>query len=285
MKLKIVLFLFLLSCFLASCEPNKNTSAVYQNESRYRQDFVSPVALFIRERNGEPFITASAFLIDKQRGLFASAKHFVGNESDGNCKIFFNGKVYKGFLVKVPAVTDIVIIKIDGSFNSKVFSEPYGFAKGVNKGDKVFIKGIHPHEKKFQQDKNFIPIFQEYYGIIGKSNEFVFDDLSAEVVNIARKIVNKEIKDSSETLGDFSNVYIALRTNEDHQLSFGVSFSGLSGGPTINEKNELIGINAVEDSAYIEINPKEIVYHPLVNLNLVPVIELQKLMLQLDNIK
>ncbi len=282
MKLKVALFLFLLSCFLAGCGPNVNTQTVYQKEARYRQGFISRVALFIRERNSEPFIMASAFLIDKKRGLFASAKHFVGNESDGDCKIFYNSRVYNGFLVKIPVVTDIAIIKVDGHFDdSDGFSEVYRFARNVKKGDKVFVRGIHPHPKKFQKDKKILPIFSEYYGLIGKKDEFVFDDLPAEVVELSRKIVNKEIKDGSEALADVSNVYISLKTKDDHQFSFG----GLSGGPTLSENNELVGINAVEDSAHFEVERGELVYHSWTSLNLVPASELEKLMPQLASIK
>lgn len=98
-----------LTLILSGCGPGSSRLNQYQKNSFYPQSFSSPVALFIRERNGTPFILASAFLIDKPRGLFASAKHFVGNESDGNCKIFFNGQVYNGFLVRVAAVTDLSI--------------------------------------------------------------------------------------------------------------------------------------------------------------------------------
>lgn len=266
---------------LFACGPRPSEPNQYQKNSFYPQDLSSPVALFVRERNGGPFILASAFLIDKQRGIFASAKHFVGNESDGRCQIFFNGRVYKGFLVTEPEVTDAVAIKIDGPFDSQTFPEPYPLAAGVRKGERVFIQGIHPHPSRFQVNQKIIPIFSQYYGIVGKGDEFVFDNLEAEVVDTSRKIENSTIKDSSEILANISGIYVELKAKEDH----GFSFSGLSGGPTINERQELIGINAVENPAYWELNREGLAYHPWVTLNLVPVEEVRKLVSKLSSLK
>jgi len=271
----------LLLLFVSACGPSEDSRSLYQKTNRYPQDFTSPVALFIRERNGTPFILASAFLIDRQRGLFGSAKHFVGNESDGQCKIFFNGQVYNGFLVTVPEVTDVAVIKIEGSFDYQTFPEPYPLAVEVHQGEKVFIQGIHPHPTQFQANKKIIPIFGRYYEIIGKNDEFVFDDLEAEIVEVNRKIANNTIKDSSEILAGVSGSYTLLQAKEDHQFSF----AGLSGGPTVNERHELVGINAIETQAYIEVNQQGAVYHPWVTLNLVSAEEIRKLLPKLAVLK
>ena len=110
MKIPIARFLLAVTIMLVSgCGPSRMSSAC-QNSDRYPQSFTAKEALFIRERNCSPHILASAFLIDRERGLFASAKHFVGSEGDGESKIFFNGRIYDGFLVRLPPITDIAII-------------------------------------------------------------------------------------------------------------------------------------------------------------------------------
>lgn len=270
---KITLFFFLMGeISIMGCVryPDHRTEA--QKIERYTQNLKMPVALFIRERNGVPMVIASAFLIDKQGGLFASAKHFVGKQSDGDCKIFFNGKVYNGFLVQVPAITDVAVIKIDGRFDASNFPEPYRFASQVRNGERVFVRGIHPHSEFLQQNKVVIPIFRQYYGVL-KEDEFVFDDLAARVIDTRQQIKNGEIRDGSEALGMVTNVFIKLRTEEDHLFSF----AGLSGGPVVNEHDELIGITAVEEGAYLEVTADGLKYRPWVTISLVPVEELAQL--------
>ncbi len=289
--LKGLLILVLAGSFLA-CS-NKPTAPNYGRGYTYRQEIKTPVALFIRERNGVPTVLASAFLIDKQRGLLASAKHFVGTDADGECKIFFNGRVYNGTLVRVPPTTDIAVIKIIDRFNQANFTEPYPMAGEIEKDDKVFVKGIHPHHPKLRSDKVIIPIFQEYYQmiwrnpnrvyLISEGDEFVYDDLPAKVMNLTKELKNKNMGIKIESIAEISNTYIELKTDEDHKFSFG----GLSGGPTINERGELIGINSNEIQAHWEIDPerRKATYHPWNNMNIVPVAELQKLLPHLANIR
>src|SRR3989344_7075593 len=118
------------------CGPSK-ISSVCQNPAYYQQNIVIREALFIRERNCSLHILASAFLIDRERGLFASAKHFIGSESDGKAKVFFNGRVYDGFLVRLPPVTDVAVIKIAGNFDPADFPEPYKIAQNIKVNDGV----------------------------------------------------------------------------------------------------------------------------------------------------
>lgn len=250
-----------------------------QRRGRYAQSLKTPVALLVRERNGAPMIMASAFLIDKQRGLFASAEHFVGKQSDGDCKIFFNGLVYQGFLVQVPAITDLVVVKIDGRFNASSFPEPFRLAKQVREGERVFVRGIHPHPQSLRQGKTVIPIFQQYYGVI-QEDEFVFDDLGATVVDTRYQIKNGEIRGSSEALEAVTNIFIKLRTEEDHFFSF----AGLSGGPVVNEHGELVGVTAVEEGAHLEVTSEGVKYVPWVTISLVPVEELIQLISHLSRI-
>ncbi|MBI4160362.1 MAG: trypsin-like peptidase domain-containing protein [Candidatus Yanofskybacteria bacterium] len=280
----ICLFL-LIPClfFMSSCGPNVDTRTVYQKEARYPQNFRSSVALFIRERNESVSVSASAFLIDAERGLFGSAKHFVGTESDGDCKIFFNGKVYDGFLAQVPAVTDIAVIKIKGRLDRTLPALPYAMAEGASIGDKVFVRGIHPHPPVLQGGKNIIPIFRNYYGIIGLYNEFVYDNLEAEITDLAVGIVNKDIGGSPEASAEIVAVYATLNTKEDHLFSFG----GLSGGPVVNQSDQLVGIIASESPRS---NLKNTNFGPVIVetyniLQIVPVDELKKLMPRLADVE
>lgn len=275
----VLLFLLAWNLGLISCVryPDHRTEA--RKVGRYTQNLKTPVALFIRERNDAPLVTASAFLIDKQRGLFASAKHYMGKESNGDCKIFFNGKVYNGFLVQVPVITDVAVIKIVGRFDTSDFPEPYRFASQGREGERVLVRGIHLHSQLLQQGKIVIPILRQYYGVI-KEDEFVFDDLGATIVDMRYQIKNETIRDSSEVLGFVTNIFIKLRMDEDHLFSF----AGLSGGPVVNERDELVGITAVEERAHLEITTEGIKYKPWVTLSLVSAEELAQLFPQLPGI-
>lgn len=264
--------------FILACGPPVSVGNLYQREARYPQSIKVREALLIRERNGEPMIIASAFLISRARGLFASAKHFIGSESDGQCKIFFNGRVYDGALLRLPPVTDIAIIRIEGGYDMTSFPEPYPIANEVKVNDEVFIRGFHPHDKELQTGKTIIPILRLYYGLLGKREEFVYDDLEGRIVNVANTVQNKKIGGSSEILSEVSNTYFKLNTRRDHQMSF----AGLSGGPTVNERGELVGINSFQEEARIEENARGMLeYIPWINLNLVPAGELATLMSQL----
>ena len=283
MRMSIALFLLAVAILtISGCGPPKISDTCQNGDSyTHPRNLIIKEALFIRERNCAPNILASAFLIDKERGLFASAKHFVGSESDGQAKIFFNGKIYDGFLVRLPPITDVAIIKIAGNFNSADFPEPYIIAQSIKVGDRVFVRGIHPHPKALQENKTIIPISRDYYGELGMDREFVYDNLEGAIIDLTAKIQNKEIGDSSELLSEVTNTYIKLETEEDHKFSFG----GLSGGPTINERGELVGINSSERSGGLELTEEGLGYHPWKTFHLVPASELEKLMPLLANIK
>ncbi len=278
-------WLFAVCSIVTGCGPPGSNLNIYQEAKRYQQNTNVREALFIRERNGTPFILASAFLIDKQKGRFASAKHFVGSESDGQCKIFFNGHVYDGFLLNLPPITDLAIVQILGSFDTKSFPEPYKIAEYVNVGDKIFVRGIHPHPLTLQKNKIILPIFRDYYGLVRNGNEFVFDDLGGKITKLNVPIQNKRIRGSPETLAEVTNLYTELKTTEEHRLSIDRGFGGLSGGPTVNERNELVGVNSNETPGGLELRDGTITNRPWNTLFLVPAKELEKLLPLIANIK
>lgn len=283
--MKLAIAAFAIIFYFNSCGPPQTTNNYLKTSRQYKQNFTAREALFVRERNGMPFVMASAFLIDKQKGRFASAKHFVGSESDGQCRIFFNGRVYDGFLLKLPPITDLAVFQISGYFDPTSFPEPYKIAKQIRAGNKIFIRGIHPHPLAFQKNKIILPIYRDYYGLSFMNGEFVYDSLEGKVIKLDVPLKNKNIGGFSGALAEFSNLYTKLKTQEEHRLTPTRGFAGLSGGPTVNEKEELVGVNSNEERGGLELRKEGVVYKPWDTLYLVPVSELEELMPQLQNIK
>ncbi len=266
--------------FTINCGPDSQDTNQYKKEGRYPQDFKTQAALLVRERNDVINIMASAGLLDREKGLFFSAKHFVGGENDGTMRVFFNGRVYDGILLTLPAITDIAIIKLDGNFNLAGFPEAYILGGETKKGDEVFVIGIHPHPPELQEGKNKIPIFYFYYDMPWSKDDFVLDRLETRVTNTSRQISGKSIEGSN--LEDITNTYVELKTGQDHKFSFG----GLSGGPVVNTRNEVVGVTANETQGGLVLEKeKGIIYHPWDTLDIVPVAELKKLMPYLSGIK
>jgi len=246
MKLVTGFFIFLALVFSA-CFSEKQQETSYKKNRSYPHNgkIKTPVALLIKERNSVPFTLASGFLVDKQAGIFGSAKHFIGIDEPGEYKLFFNGVVYDCFLLRLPVVSDIVLLKIQGKFNPKDFPEPYPFAKNIKIGEKVFIRGIHPHLLDKISIDLVLPIFKDYYDLVQHKNnlkEFVFDNLSAKVTELNITILNSSIG-GSRGIQAISGTYFNTETDKDHESSFG----GLSGGPIVNEAGELIGITSFEE--------------------------------------
>ena len=99
-----ILASFLFLCVSASCGPPKDHLNQYQKTRTYpiEGNFREPVASVIMERNGRFDVAASmgsAFLRNKERGIFATAKHVI--KLDVEYKIYFCGKVYRA-IVNLP---------------------------------------------------------------------------------------------------------------------------------------------------------------------------------------
>lgn len=246
-KLTFISFIVVSYFIIFGCGPSEPKGTIYYQTGTYPypDNLKVPVALFVKERNNSIQFgsMASGFLIDKEEGLFCSAKHFVGLEEDTSYKLFFNGKVYNISILNMPAIKDFFIAKIDGDFNPNEFPDPYPIGPEPKKGDKVFVQGIHLHPIRLQDNLPVIKILQDYYGMEGEVNkqEFVFESLAAEVVDIDKVIDISKIGGQEKIHSAFAR-FIGLKTDKDHKFSF----AGLSGGPVINEKKELVGIVSFE---------------------------------------
>lgn len=249
----------------------------FQHGNIYNQDFKTEAAAVVKEFGDKRGISASAFILDKQKGWFATAAHFVGRNRKNNFKLFYNGAVYKSAPVKVSCRADVAIIKIAGNFNADNFAEPYKFASGTFIGEKVFIRGFHSHPNTLWTNKKLTGILRNYYEE-GDDNEIVFDDLSAFVVRVDAVLNLPATPDRIEASNLSAKSCIELRTEEDHQYSFG----GLSGGPIVNMKNELVGIvfSSNPNSGYfINLKKRKLIYVSSDVLYAVPAQELKDLKL------
>ena len=250
-----ILASFLFLCVSASCGPPKDHLNQYQKTRTYpiEGNFREPVASVIMERNGRFDVAASmgsAFLRNKERGIFATAKHVI--KLDVEYKIYFCGKVYKARRILDSGVTDVGFLRIIDDFDFADFPEPYPVGDVPEVGDDVFVRGIHMHPESLQKNKIIHRITEMYYGIkemdmvYGKleRKEFVYDDLPAKILD----------EDALTTLMESPNIDVEnldyliknqptiMKTRDDHKISFG----GLSGGPTVNVRGEVIGVNVVE---------------------------------------
>ena len=247
-----LLFLFALT----ACGPPKDHLNSYQKTGTYpvSGECKEPVASVVIERNGRFDVAArmgSAFLVEpKELGIFATADHVI--ELDIEYKIFFCGKVYKARRIIDAGVTDVGFARIIDNFDSADFPEPYPVGDVPKVGDRVFARGIHMHRESLQKDKVIHRITEMYYGIKStemvngkfERKEFVYDDLPATTLNEDALIALMKKPEIGKEDFDYlvKNHPTLMETKDDHKISFG----GLSGGPTVNARGEVVGVNVVE---------------------------------------
>ena len=265
-------------CLFTACGPPSDPRNEYQKKGAYPitgGTFHEPVAAVVIDRNGvleKSWGTGSAFLVDAKKGLFGTAKHVV--DQDVSYKLFFCGRAYRAERVLSSVITDVGFIRIVGGFDPSLFPPPYPIAQRVNIGERVFIRGIHPHEPDLQENKIVHGIIKDYYGMTNNRDEFVYDDLIGMVQNLDVYHSSSEIQGSDSNLEGLIQQYTQITAGSDHIISF----RGLSGGPTVNSKGEVVGINSVEPGAqgdYIVENGG-IRYRPLITLELTSAGELKR---------
>ncbi|OGN07675.1 MAG: hypothetical protein A3B86_02450 [Candidatus Yanofskybacteria bacterium RIFCSPHIGHO2_02_FULL_38_22b] len=248
---------FIAAWLMVACGPPRLINE-YKEGGYYPQEFKTNLAFLALEwAERQPYIVASGSLADRERGIFYTAKHFTdefGTFGPDYCKVFFNGKVYTARVVKVPPIRDAALIRIDSFFSSRDFPELLLVAKERPKvGDRVFIKGIHPHPhgiRALNEADGFpdrvIDIFRTYYGKVQrdltKESQVVIDELEGIVVKPDPAAIIKDDKLSDEIksilLQHENESYIKVKMARDHRFSFG----GLSGGVAANDRGEVFGV-------------------------------------------
>lgn len=281
---RVLLFCWIIA--LIACAPKPDYQTEYQKNGTYPifgGNFEEPVAVIVIERNGLFEVSASmgsAFLVDAERGLFGTAKHVV--DLDVNYKIFFCKKAYQAERVLSGVGTDVDFIRITGSFDPSKFPKPYPFAESVNIGERAFIRGIHMHPQDLQKDKIIHGIIRNYYGLDFYKSEFTYDSLPASVTKTNIEFSNKGVQGSDPTMSSLIQRYARLVTDEEHKIG-DKGFAGLSGGPTVNARREIIGVNSnqLRDEEIMVVGGDNLRYIPRVTLHIIPVQELKRALAQL----
>lgn len=278
-KLKLFRLLALtvmVGVLLSGCGPSDEEKNEYRRENKYPGRIDVPVAFLASEWGGMPRILASGWLVDKEQGMFLNAKHytdvFMGDSIElgsGECKIFFNAKVYECYVVKVPPLRDASVLKISSPYNPADFPEPYKIAETpVKVGDTVYVQGFHPHSQKISESNTeegfpdlIFPIRKLYYEVRmadpKKQMEIVFDSLEAKVTKINNHIRIDEGQLADDLLKFELNTYFEVKTVRNHKFSFG----GLSGGVVVRVRKdgqkEAVGIITAEKPVRIEYDSKK----------------------------
>lgn len=291
----MIKILFILSVLVVfACGPPGDNLTEYQKTKTYpiEGDFREPIAAVVIERNGRFDVAAkmgSAFLRNKERGLFATARHVI--DLDVTYKLYFCGKVYKARRILDAGVTDVGFLGITDYFDPADFPEPYPIGDVSKAGDSVFARGIHMHRESLQKDKIIHRITEMYYGIKeteivnGKfeKKEFVYDDLPAKVLGEdALVALIKKPEMNAENLDYLiKNQPTLIETRDDHKISFG----GLSGGPTVNARGEIVGVNVVElgdDEGVYVWDENGIKYRPRITLAILASDEIKRALIRSD---
>lgn len=274
---KISFALLALSFVFFACGPSSDHLTYYQKTGTYpvTGECKEPIAAVVVERNGRFDVVASmgsAFLIDlidKERGVFVTADHVI--DLDTKYRLFLCGKVYDASRKLDRGVTDIGFLEIIGKFDPSDFPEPYPVGDTPKVGDNVFVRGVHMHPTGLQYGKTIHRIVETYYGIQlvqkARGTEFVYDNLEAKIVDMSQRLQYSKEEDEEFREYLIRNNLTPLKTKEDHIIPF----KGLSGGPTINENGQVVGINVIQhDEGYFVWDEKGLGVVPRKTLEILP---------------
>lgn len=244
--------IFLPFLFLVGCGDKSSARRCY------KQNFPQPVALAIIEMGNSPRYMASAFLFDREKGFFITADHFVDKLrllGVDKFKLFFSGRAYNASPRRVFQLYDLAIVGIDDDFDYQNFPQPYKLARDtIALGDTLYVQGIHTHPRIVGGHR--VNILEGCYGIELKGKmayDIVFDNLGSKVEALNIRAMTKDLgggidRDLLELRSNV-NRYVGVRTFENHKISF----AGLSGGPVVNTKEELVGLVTAEPLARFKV--------------------------------
>jgi len=192
--------------------------------------------------------SVSGFLIKKN--LILTVAHFA-DYVPLNCRVFLNGRVYKGEVEKVGTFEDAAVIRID---QNDPLLKPFELSwRPLAVGDSVRVSGIHLHPRYISQLNQainrpdlFVPIVKDYFGFQGSrfySPEAVYHDLKGVIVDVNFKLNLSNLVYSTERDSTRSLVvrYAVIKLDSIHLGSLG----GMSGSAVLRN-GRVVGILTFE---------------------------------------
>lgn len=246
-------FFFLAPFLLLGCGDSKPPP---KPQCDYPQNFKTQHAWLVLEVNGRPRIMASGFLVNRDEGIFITARHFTEwlRNLFGEMKVFWNCKVYDADIRQLPPIEDAAAIVLRKPFDPSDFPPALPIAAiGAQLGDTVYAVGFHPHpylnDSLGYGSGRSMEIFRNYYGRImldsTKLSEIVFDSLPGRIIDLnGRGLVH-----SRGNQGLFAQIQDSVARYIEVRITthFNLSFAGLSGGALLNKQGEVLGVITAEE--------------------------------------